>query len=358
MSEGLLLDLGDHSSPPANPEANKQALAFIENEIAAASQDTESKPSEIETQSEGGNGTHEPVNGMLSSPKEPNVTLTTQMEPNGALISPVEPNDTPEADVRPISFVKPNGTVIGAPEASAPSTEAEDTTQVPTTDEHKKVNEPTTAVDDPRLHEIMEKFGGRWKMVRSDPYDEYLKSLGVGFFNRKLAGRAFHDMDVTVKGDTILVAMRSLFHNQHYRFKLDEEVENLVEKVKQGVVCTFEDGKLIQQMTPLDSGSKMQQVERSINEDDEHVVIFTAGEAICRRYYARLPVLSSTQLKHKDYEQIADQKDDSTNEKIETSESKNTLEKGDNEPETSEYSSRPTEKSEETIPRKESSSSA
>lgn len=31
---------------------------------------------------------------------------------------------------------------------------------------------------DPVLREIREKFSGRWKLIRSDPYDEYLKAAG------------------------------------------------------------------------------------------------------------------------------------------------------------------------------------
>lgn len=33
-------------------------------------------------------------------------------------------------------------------------------------------------IKDPVLKEIQEKFGGCWKLVRSDPYDEYLKAAG------------------------------------------------------------------------------------------------------------------------------------------------------------------------------------
>lgn len=178
----------------------------------------------------------------------------------------------------------PNGTHTVTTEA----TEIKDETAAGVIEDVKK--EVEEKPQDPRLKEIEEKFGGRWRMVRSDPYDEYLKTLGVGFFSRKFAGRAYHDLDVTVTNDAIIVDMRSFFHSQHYTFKLDEEVENLVEKSKHGVVCTYEGGKLIQQMTPLDpTCNKTQQVERNITELGEHEVIFTAGEAVCKRYYARLP---------------------------------------------------------------------
>jgi len=138
---------------------------------------------------------------------------------------------------------------------------------------------------DPRLLEIHELFGGRWILRKSDPYDEYLKSLGIGYVSRKLAANRSAEMEFRVEGKDIHISVRS----QDWLFKLDETVVNLVDKTRQSVLCTYGDGKLIQEMKPLDGGSSPQRVQRRINDNGEQEVIYQAKDSMCRRYYERLP---------------------------------------------------------------------
>merc|ERR1712062_304598 len=125
--------------------------------------------------------------------------------------------------------------------------------------------------------------------------------------------------------------MRSFFHSQHYIFRLDEEMENLVEKYKHGVVCSYENGKLVQQMTPLEIGSMAKQnqhVERHINEDGEQEVVFTAGEQTCKRYYVRLEDLNKKTTSKAEVEKDkTDEKSDKKSEDIEKTSEKNDEEK-------------------------------
>ncbi|XP_012935469.1 clathrin coat assembly protein AP180 [Aplysia californica] len=219
--------------------------------------------------------------------------------PTATTAAPVAPLASPTEAVPATSTSTPQESNTGsestAPAPASPAATQENGTTASPAQDGVASAEQDAAPQDPRLKEILEKFGGRWKMVRSDPYDEYLKALGVGFLNRKLAGKTTPEMDFQVRGEKIYVSMRSTLHSQSYVFQLDEEVENLVEKMRQGVVCTYTDGKLVQQMTPLDAGwTKVQEVERSINENGEHVVIFTAGSAVCRRYFTKLPELGIT----------------------------------------------------------------
>jgi len=263
MADGLLLDLGENNTPVAN-NGEGEPLSVADDTVTTpeSASPAEPAPRPLEFISREETPASPPVETPAANPPEPE-------KPTANGTHPLE--DSP-----------------AAPATSSPTEEGSTiSNQEDKQEEEKKKVEP----QDPRLKEVEEKFGGKWKMVRSDPYDEYLKSLGVGFFSRKIAGRAYHEMELTIQDDnTIAVAMRSLLHSQNYVWKLDEEVENVVEKSRQGVVCTYENGKLVQQMTPLDPGSnKMQQVERAINDLGEHEVIFTAGEAVCRRYYARIP---------------------------------------------------------------------
>ncbi|XP_013067937.2 fatty acid-binding protein homolog 8-like [Biomphalaria glabrata] len=151
-----------------------------------------------------------------------------------------------------------------------------------------KQEEPSTEV----LKEIQAKFGGRWKLVRSDPYAEYLKAAGVGLLTRTLAGNSLPEQVFSVRGDQIYVSFHSTLHNQNYVYQLETAVENLVEKSRQSVFASYKDGKLILLLTSLEEGwNKTQGVERFINDLGEHVMIHTCGNVVCRRYFTRLPDL-------------------------------------------------------------------
>ncbi|BFZ18619.1 hypothetical protein BsWGS_21658 [Bradybaena similaris] len=155
-----------------------------------------------------------------------------------------------------------------------------------------EVWKPSPLHDEPKnpvLREIKEKFSGRWKLIRSDPYDEYLKAAGVGFIARKLAISRDPEQEIAIKGNKIHIDFRSTFHNQIHVFMLEESLENVVETTRQSVFCSYKDGKLILLMTPLDPGlNRTQEVERDINQYGELVVMYTCGTATCRRYFARM----------------------------------------------------------------------
>ncbi|XP_059169292.1 fatty acid-binding protein homolog 8-like [Physella acuta] len=171
---------------------------------------------------------------------------------------------------------------LPAAEVSPPSPQKQEVTSAPET-------KPEVSASDADLKQIEAKFGGQWKLVRSDPYDEYLKAVGINFFNRKVAGSGAPEEIFLVKDGRIYISFRSTFHNQNYVFTLGETVENLVEKSRQSVFTTFKDGKLILQMTPVEEGwGKTQEVVWDVNNLGEHEVIYTCGSATCRRYFAKM----------------------------------------------------------------------
>jgi len=308
------------SETPATPEETPETT--LTQEVAAESSSTPEVTSET------------PSNTEVTSEAPPTteVTSETQSSPEVQPETPSSPETSPNKEPETVPEKQENGKV---------SMNGGDIKH----DHEKETEEKTELPADPRLEEIKEKFGGKWKMVRSDPYDDYLKSLGIGFFSRKIAGRAYHEMEVLIeKENKIVIFMRSFFHSQHYIFKLDEEMENLVEKYKHGVVCSYENGKLVQQMTPLEIGSMAKQnqhVERHINEDGEQEVVFTAGEQTCKRYYVRLEDLNKkttskaevekdkTDEKSEDIEKTSEKKDE---EKEETKDEKTKEVEQSNEP--------------------------
>lgn len=247
--------------------------------------------------------------GFDPTPQTAATTNLTSQAPTPTQLSPSA--QTPVQPPAPTLQVEPAQSQQALPQTTA-TTQQTTTTAAPTTSTTSSgapspTVAPTTAPPvvkpamfvlkeeepgNPVLKEIQAKFGGRWKLARSDLYDEYLKAAGVGIFQRKIASSGTPEQVFSVRGDKIYVSFRSTFHNQNYVFQLDEAVENLVEKTRQSVFTSYRDGKLILEMTPLEVGwGKPQEVERHINDMGEHVVIYTCGSVSCRRYFARLPDL-------------------------------------------------------------------
>ncbi|CAL1537717.1 unnamed protein product [Lymnaea stagnalis] len=255
--EGDLLGFGFDPTPQTTAPANLQV----------------SPPSQISPQAGFSPPAPAPVQAAPTVPAIPAQTQQSQSPP---------PQSAPTVQQTPAAVSAPPTTSSGSPPPTAAPSSAKPTMFV------LKEEEPGSPV----LKEIQAKFGGRWKLARSDSYDEYLKAAGVGIFHRKIASSGTPEQVFSVKGDKIYVSFHSTFHNQNYVFQLDQAVENLVEKTRQSVFTSYRDGKLILEMTPLEVGwDKPQEVERHINDMGEHVVIYTCGSVSCRRYFARLPDL-------------------------------------------------------------------
>jgi len=367
MSDDLLLDVADNTVQPTTngepklelkedgdstpapevndttPQESTESSPRADSEVKSEIESTESSPrndqEEVST-----NDT--PVSSPEESPRDvPEVASETPATPEAAAETPETKEEAPETPATPetsetqVTTPETQVTPEATPETQETTETASEQQDTPTKNgkvsmngvnhdkETEEEEEKTETPLDPRLEEIKEKFGGKWKMVRSDPYGDYLKSLGVGFFGRWFAGRAAHEMEFLIeKENKIVIVMRSFFHSQHYTFKLDEETENLVEKFKHGVVCSYEDGKLVQNMTPLDIGSMAKQnqhVERHINENGEQEVVFTAGEHVCRRYYVRLEDLNKKPASKVEVEKEKEKTDEKSENKSEDDEKTN-----------------------------------
>jgi len=150
-----------------------------------------------------------------------------------------------------------------------------------------------TLTDKQKLKEIQDKFAGRWTLNRSDPYDDYLRVVGVKpKSKRRLAANENLEMEIIVNGQMIHLFSNASMYSQNFCFKLNEEVTNVVQKHAQAVkiVCRYEQGCLTQHMTPIGlDNTKRQSVESRITDKGEHLMVYTCGEKICRRYFTKLP---------------------------------------------------------------------
>ncbi|XP_010574153.1 PREDICTED: fatty acid-binding protein, epidermal isoform X2 [Haliaeetus leucocephalus] len=68
-------------------------------------------------------------------------------------------------------------------------------------------------------------FLGKWCLVSSEGFEEYMKELGVGMAMRKMGSMAKPDVYIIKDGDTITVKTESTFKTSQFSFKLGEKFE-------------------------------------------------------------------------------------------------------------------------------------
>ncbi|XP_041379338.1 fatty acid-binding protein, liver-like [Gigantopelta aegis] len=136
------------------------------------------------------------------------------------------------------------------------------------------------------LQEIHEKFGGSWKMARSEKFEEYLEAMGVGIIKRTVASKLSPVLEISVEGDVVKVITKTTIKTLPVEGKLGEEFDTETLGRHEKTVYKFEDGKLIATSVPIDSKQKVSVIERDIV-DGELVQTMTVGDVVCKRYFCR-----------------------------------------------------------------------
>ncbi|KAI1243475.1 hypothetical protein IHE44_0001098, partial [Lamprotornis superbus] len=90
---------------------------------------------------------------------------------------------------------------------------------------------------------------GKWCLVSSEGFEEYMKELGVGMAMRKMGSMAKPDVYIIKDGDTITIKTESTFKTSQFSFKLGEKFEEntLDGRKTQTLVSLKDDGSLIQE---------------------------------------------------------------------------------------------------------------
>nr|XP_058893564.1 fatty acid-binding protein, heart isoform X3 [Kogia breviceps] len=72
---------------------------------------------------------------------------------------------------------------------------------------------------------MVDAFVGTWKLVDSKNFDDYMRSIGVGFATRQVANMTKPTTVIEVNGDTITIKTQSAFKNTEISFKLGVEFD-------------------------------------------------------------------------------------------------------------------------------------
>ncbi|KAF5910418.1 hypothetical protein HPG69_014650 [Diceros bicornis minor] len=93
---------------------------------------------------------------------------------------------------------------------------------------------------------MVDVFVGTWKLVDSKNFDDYMKSIGVGFATRQVANMTKPTTIIEINGDTITIKTHSTFKNTEISFKLGVEFdETTADDRKVKSIVTLDGGKLV-----------------------------------------------------------------------------------------------------------------
>nr|prf fatty acid-binding protein [Bos taurus] len=127
-------------------------------------------------------------------------------------------------------------------------------------------------------------FVGTWKLTESQNFDEYMKSLGVGFATRQVGNMTKPTLIISVNGDTEIIKTQSTFKNTEISFHLGEEFDDTTaddQKVKS--IVTLDGGKLVhvQKWDGQESSLVREMVAGKL------ILTLTHGDVVAVRHYEK-----------------------------------------------------------------------
>nr|XP_060631517.1 fatty acid-binding protein 5-like [Anolis sagrei ordinatus] len=131
-----------------------------------------------------------------------------------------------------------------------------------------------------------EAFLGRWRLVNSECFDEYMKMLGVSMPMRKLGAMAKPDVIISKDGDKFTVKTESTFKTSEFSFILGETFdEDTIDGRKTQTLITLDDNNVLTQKQEWDG--KETTITRKI-EDGKLVVECVMNGVKCTRVYQKV----------------------------------------------------------------------
>ena len=132
------------------------------------------------------------------------------------------------------------------------------------------------------------KFVGKWNLVNSENFDEYMKEVGVGLMTRKIGGAVKPVLDIEVNGEHWKITSTSTFKTFSIEFDLGKEFEETTADGRK-MKSTFhvEGDKLIQDQKKIDPKDKNSKFERYLEDGKLVITMETETGVKSKRVYER-----------------------------------------------------------------------
>ncbi|XP_020018679.1 fatty acid-binding protein, heart [Castor canadensis] len=131
---------------------------------------------------------------------------------------------------------------------------------------------------------MVDAFVGTWKLTDSKNFDDYLKSLGVGFATRQVASMTKPTTIIEKKDSTVIIKTHSTFKNTEISFQLGVEFdETTADDRKVKSLVTLDGGKLVH-VQKWDGQETTLVRELS---DGKLILTLTHGNAVSTRTYEK-----------------------------------------------------------------------
>jgi len=135
---------------------------------------------------------------------------------------------------------------------------------------------------------MLVKIEGTYQLVKSDNFDEYLKSCGVNFFIRSFANKFKPTVEIFKDGDYWIFRTVTPLKTIEVRFKFGEEFETDFpdgsgRKLKS--TATLE-GNKIKQVQKLSDGTALSDIKEFT--EDQMITVITHGNVTSVRTYKRV----------------------------------------------------------------------
>ncbi|KAM4736064.1 fatty acid binding protein 4b [Anableps anableps] len=98
---------------------------------------------------------------------------------------------------------------------------------------------------------MVEQFVGKWTLVSSDNFDEYMKAVGMSFATRQMGNLAKPDLLISVGDDGVVsIKAESTLKTTAIKFKLGEEFDETTADGRNAKsIFTLENDKLMQKQS-------------------------------------------------------------------------------------------------------------
>lgn len=135
--------------------------------------------------------------------------------------------------------------------------------------------------------ESMSVFYGKWKLDRSENFEEYLKQMGVMLPMRKAASMMTPTCEIDVVGDEFTIKMNVPVITLHVqKFTIGQPFDDLLpDGTKQNTIVVQEGNSLV--FREVEKSDPPHLVTREV-QGDEMIMTCVKGDVTCRRIFKRL----------------------------------------------------------------------